>query len=261
MPGLDDSDSAMAASFVRRVPLSGAVNFRDLGGYTSADGRRMRTGQVFRSDQLADLSDEDLERVSALGLRHICDLRAESERLHKPNRSLPGTVVHDIGFMPLGGDSLMAGVRALTVAGVETLVADIYRDFVLAQTASYARLFELMLEPEAYPLLVHCTSGRDRTGFAAVLLLSALGVPRTTVAEDYALSDRYRRDLAFQLGSDVDPAVMAAITRAHPAYLAAVFEVIDQRWGSTDRYLREALGLSDEARERLKSRLLEAPTN
>lgn len=259
MLGLDDSDSAMAASFVRRVPLNGAVNFRDLGGYTTADGRRLRTGQVFRSDQLADLSDADLGLLSGLGLRHICDLRADSEREQKPNRAVPGTTVHAIGFMPLGGDALMAGAAALTVEKIEQVVGKIYLDFVTERTAHFARLFELMLEPGALPLLIHCTSGRDRTGVASALLLTALGVPRETVAADYDLSNQYRRDLAFQLGTGVDPVVMNAITRAHPAYLTLAFEAIEQGWGSTDNYLRKALRLSDAARERLKSLLLEAP--
>ncbi len=243
----------------RHLQLDGAVNFRDLGGYATSDDRRLRRGLVFRSDQLADLSDSDLKMVAALGLRTVCDLRADSERLQKPNREFlpPLPAMHAIGFMPTGGDAILGGARALTVADVEHKVTAIYRDMVRNQSASFARLFRLMLAPHAFPLLFHCTSGRDRTGIAALLLLSALGVPRDTITDDYALSDQYRRDLTFQLGNGVAAEVMAALMRAHPAYLVAAFEELDRGWGGIDRYLHEALHVSDAARTHLQALLLE----
>ena len=255
MPGLDAEMTLPNGE--RRIVLQGPINFRDLGGYPAADGRTVRWGRVFRSDLLTDLSDEDLVVMQALGLRTVCDLRADSERAQKPNREIPGTVAHAIGFMPRGGEELMANARTLSVEQVVIRVTAIYQDFVLARSAHFARLFELLLRAEALPLLFHCASGRDRTGTAAMLLLSALGVPRAVIAQDYALSDQYRRDIRFQLGDGIAPEVMAAVTRAHPAYLAAVFALIDEHWGSTDGYLREALGVSDAMREQLQGLLLE----
>lgn len=262
MPGPADApDARMSPHPPRRIVLSGAVNFRDLGGYATADGRRVCRARVFRADQLADLSDEDLRVVRALGLRHICDLRADVERAQRPNRVVPGVRVHAIGFMPKGGAELMAQAGSLTVEQVEQQVGEIYRDFICERRAAFAQLFALMLEADALPLLFHCTSGRDRTGTAAALLLSALGVPRGTILADYELSNAYRRDLRFQLGEHVDPVVMAAITRAHPAYLHTAFEAMQDGWGSTENYLRQALGLSDAARTRLQALLLETPTS
>lgn len=244
----------------RRIALHGAVNFRDLGGYPTADGRQVRWGRVFRSDLLADLSDADLEQIRGLGLRHICDLRDEAERAHKPGREIPGARVHPIGFMPRGGEALMARLGTLSVDEVVASVTEIYEDFVLTRSAHFAQLFQLLLEDEALPLLFHCASGRDRTGTFAALLLTALGVPRAVIEQDYLLSDHYRRDVRFQFGEGIAPELMAAVTRSHPAYLAAVFNQIEQRWGSTHDYLREALGLSDAARAQLQDRLLETPT-
>lgn len=260
MPGIDPSDTNRE----RRLPLDGATNFRDLGGYVGADGRRLRWGQVFRADHLGDLSQRDLEAVSALGLRTVCDLRAEVERAQRPDRELPAPAprAHAIGFMPQGGAALIAGARSLSVAAVEREVTAIYRDFVHQRRAHYARLFELMLEADAFPFLFHCTSGRDRTGFAAVLLLSALGVPRESVEADYVLSDHYRRDLRFQIGEGIAPEVMHAITRSHPAYFAALFEEMDRGWGGVGPYLRRALNVSDAAQRQLRERLLEpAPSD
>lgn len=244
----------------RRLSVTGAVNCRDLGGYVTNDGRRVRWGRLFRSDQLAELSDADLTLFESLGLRTVCDLRGEGERQHKPNRALRGTVdVHAIGFMPHRGDELLAQARGgqIDVAGIEQRVREIYRRFVIEQSASFARLLQLIASPEALPLLFHCTSGRDRTGFASAIVLLALGVPRGTVAEDYALSNRYRRDLTFQIGGSVAPEVMAALTQAHPDYLAAAFTAIDAQWGSVERYLRDGLGLDVDTQQRLQDQLLE----
>ncbi len=246
----------------RRVPLQGVVNFRDLGGYASADGRLTRWRQIFRSDVLADLTDADLDILSSIGLRTVCDLRSDSERLSKPNPTLPGAAVriHAIGFMPHRGEELLADTKAgkVSVPEIEERVREIYRRFVTDQCGTFAKLLDLV-ETEPLPLLIHCTSGRDRTGFASAVILMALGVPRVTIAEDYALSNRYRRDLTFQIGRSVQPEVMATLTNANAVYLAAAFHVIDETYGSDAAYLRDALSLSEDRRNRLREKLLERP--
>jgi protein-tyrosine phosphatase len=246
----------------RRVSLQGVVNFRDLGGYATADGRLTRWGRIFRSDVLADLTDTDLSVLSGIGLRTICDLRSESERLSKPNRILSGAAVgvHAIGFMPHRGDELLADTKAgrISVPDIENRIREIYRRFVTDQCETFAKLLEL-IDTEPLPMLIHCTSGRDRTGFASAVLLMALGVPRATIVEDYALSNRYRRDLTFQIGGSVEPEVMATLTNAHTDYLAASFRAIDEGWGSDDAFLCAALGLSEDRRNRLQEKLLERP--
>jgi protein-tyrosine phosphatase len=245
---------------VRRISLQGVVNFRDLGGYATADGRLTRWGQIFRSDVLADLTDEDLSVLSGIELRTICDLRSDSERSSKPNRALSGAAaqIHAIGFMPHRGDELLADTKAgrISVPDIENRVREIYRRFVTDQCGTFAKLLEL-IDTEPLPMLIHCTSGRDRTGFASAVLLMAMGVPRATIAEDYVLSNQYRRDLTFQIGGSVQPEIMATLTNAHTDYLAASFQAIDEGWGSDADYLRTALGLSEDRRHRLQEKLLE----
>jgi protein-tyrosine phosphatase len=246
----------------RRVPLQGVVNFRDLGGYAALDGRVTRWGKIFRSDVLADLTDADMNVLSGIGLRTICDLRSDSERLSKPNRTFSGAAagIYAIGFMPHRGEELLADAKAgkISVHEIENRVREIYRRFVTDQCGTFARLLEL-IDTEPLPMLIHCTSGRDRTGFASAALLMAVGVPRATIAEDYALSNQYRRDLTFQIGGSVLPEVMATLTNAHTDYLAASFQAIDEGWGSDADYLRTALGLSEDRRHRLQEKLLERP--
>jgi protein-tyrosine phosphatase len=246
----------------RRLPLQGVVNFRDLGGYVMTDGRAVKWGQIFRSDALSELTDADLVVLGDLGLRTVCDLRAESERAHMPNRKLPGLepAVHRIGFMPFRGAELLADARAGVIATteIESWVREIYRRFVMDQTENFARLLAV-LETATLPMLIHCTSGRDRTGFASAVILMALGATRLTISEDYLLSNRYRRDLTRHIGAPVDSEVMTTLTNAHPEYLAAAFKAIDDCWGSDAAYLREALGLSANRQSRLRERLLERP--
>jgi protein-tyrosine phosphatase len=244
----------------RRLHLEGVVNFRDLGGYRTSDGRRIRWQRIFRSDMLAELTRDDLERLCPIGIKTVCDLRSAGERAARPSPMItqPPPTMHQIGFMPHEGEQLLADVKAgrVTVAQIEMRVGEIYRRFVIDQAATYSSLLELAVT-QSLPMLVHCTSGRDRTGFAAAVILMALGCDRSTIAADYLLSNRYRRDLTFQIGGSVENAVMAALTSASPAYLNAAFAAIDALWGSDQNYLASALGFSPARQSLLRDRLLE----
>lgn len=248
----------------RQVPLAGAVNFRDLGGYEAVDGRAVRWGLLHRADSLAELTDSDLAAVQALGLRSVFDLRHASEREQRPSRHHPDAQhhTHAIGFFPHGSEALMAGVRSrqLSAEEAQCLLLAMYRRFPVDHAATYAGLLQALLAPEALPALIHCTSGKDRTGFGVAVLLMALGVPRETIVDDYLLTNQYRRDLSFMLGHDVDPEVMAVVKAADPAFLLAAFGVIDAAWGGTEGFLRQGLGLSAADQARLQDLLLCTPT-
>lgn len=255
-----DSDARQDAP-ARRVQFAGAINFRDLGGYRTADGRQVAWRRLYRSDSLADLTDADLAVLEGLRLHSICDFRLDSERKHKPNR-LPdqhGMKLHSIPFAPQGTLDMWRALNQnqLDAAEVEERMLQHYRAFALEHTREYRQMFDLLLADDALPLLIHCASGKDRTGFGAALILTALGVPRETVVDDYRLSDKYRRDLPHILRPDLDPAVRAALLQAHPSYLAAAFDTIEATWGTEDEFLRKAIGLSDRERERLRELLLE----
>lgn len=246
---------------VRRLPFAGAVNFRDLGGYAAGGGRRVRWRRLYRSDSLADLTAADVARLEELGLGSLCDFRLESERALKPNRLPPGHRIrlHTISFAPGGLIGLFAALRTGRLGGaeVEQLLATHYRQFPLAHAAEYRRMFEVLLQPDAYPVLIHCTSGKDRTGFGAAMILLALGVPRETIIEDYTLTSQYRRDISQLLPAHLDAGIIDALTQAHPSYLEAAFRVIDARWGSGDAFLARALGLGEAERAALAALLLE----
>lgn len=253
------------AGHERRILLAGAVNFRDIGGYRAADGRTVKWGMLLRSDSLAELTDADVARVRSLALCSIFDLRHPHERERRPNRLPPGDAagpaprVHGIGFYPHGAEALMAGVRdrSLSPEQARALLLEMYRRLPRDHVPVYASLLRTLLHPDALPALIHCTSGKDRTGFAVAVVMMALGIPRRTILEDYVLTDRYRRDLSFMVGDDVDSEVLDVVKAAAPEFLQAAFGVIDGFWGGERAFLRDGLGLSDCDRIRLQDRMLE----
>lgn len=246
-----------------RIAFEGAINFRDFGGAPTCDGRRVARGRLYRSDALWQFTDADLERFGALGIRTVCDFRADHERERWPNRlpavSPPRNL--GLGFTPQGTQQAWDAVNRgeLLGEGVRNYMREHYRALATVHAEFYAGMFRAMLEPDALPFLVHCASGKDRTGFAAAIILLSLGVSREAVIADYVISDRAqnRRELWHLFHREVDQGAYDAVGSASPEYLSAALEAVDSGWGGEDAYLREALGLSDADRARLVSLLVE----
>lgn len=238
------------------ITLEGASNLRDLGGYRTADGRQVRRGLVFRSAALSTLTAADLQVVGGLKLATICDFRGVAESSRAP------TAVRGVNILPLPIEPTVgAGLRdilATKEATGEALFAVLERAYVayaLDSNAQYVALFDRILGG-GLPLLFHCAAGKDRTGFGAALLLTALGVPWDTVVADFEATNRlWRRDTVSH--ADLPAAVQAQLLQANPALLTAAFAAATGRYGSIDAYLAQALGMDAERREQLGSLLLE----
>jgi protein-tyrosine phosphatase len=249
----------------RRVHFEGAANFRDLGGYSAGNGRRTRWGLVYRADNLAGLTDGDLVRLEVLGLRTLIDFRLPTERQISPDRLPPGSSIRkvELGFIPAGTLDMLALVKkgAITASDLERRVIGQYRLFCVDHLEEYHQTFAIALDPSSYPLLIHCTSGKDRTGFGAALLLLALGAPREIVLEDYDLTNRYRRAVPQLLGPETPEEIVTLLVSAQPKYLEAALDEIERVYGSFDDYLTTALGVDAAARQRLVEMLTEPVTN
>ena len=235
----------MTEPFPRRLDFEGAVNFRDLGGYPAGVGRRTRWRRLFRADSLGDLTKTDLERLDALGLRGLVDFRIDIERRLKPNRLPKESRIQtlELGFLPVGTLEMLARVRAgaITTAELEREVLGHYRLFVTDHTEEYRRAIAFAADPANHPMLIHCTSGKDRTGFASAVLLLAVGVPRDVALQDYVLTNRYRRDVSHLFGPETPEDVIALLLSAQPPYLEASLDEIDRKFGSFDDYLTKGL--------------------
>ncbi|MBM3484558.1 MAG: tyrosine-protein phosphatase [Alphaproteobacteria bacterium] len=243
----------------RRIPLEGAANFRDLGGYPTADGRRLRWGKVFRSDVLSALTMSDQETIRSLGVRLVCDLRHGGERKRAPN-ALPedaGIERFEPGFIPRGVADMLALIRAGALHG-EGIVAHVTEHY-WNMPREHADCFGAALRrvAEAQPAVIHCTSGKDRTGITVALLLHALGVPKETIFEDYLLTNDYRRDVTGLLKLSATEEDMHILTSARPEYLETAWRSMIELAGSVEDYLRDALGVDDMVRTRLRATLVE----
>jgi len=177
----------------RVLPLEGGRNFRDLGGYSAEDGRSVRWGLLFRSGAMTQLTPSDYEYLAPLGIRVICDFRTTGEREDEPTiwqaEPAPRFMNWD-GVIPYDELPLNAALRSqnATQEMIHEAMAGLYRAIPYVYSDRYRDLFLVLGSGEA-PLAFHCSAGKDRAGIAAALLLTALGVPRETVIDDYALSD------------------------------------------------------------------------
>jgi protein-tyrosine phosphatase len=244
----------------RSIPLEGTSNLRDLGGWPAAGGRRVRFGQVFRSAGLGGLTEADLSALRRLGIRTVADLRGERERARDPSRveALDEVAVHALTIEPALGASLRAVAEhhEPTRTDAMRLMRETYAGFALEWSHRYAALFALLAEDERRPLLFHCAAGKDRTGFAAALLLATLGVPADAIRKDYLVTNLlWRGDDEFR--SELSEEVADVLMRAHGEMLDAAFEAIRAECGSLEAYLEQRIGVDAAGRERLRAALLE----
>src|SRR3979490_1661166 len=252
MSGSNPSDSNPSDPPAGHLNLVGASNFRDLCGYPGQDGRAVRWRQIFRSNHLGHLTEADIEVLRGLGLRCAFDFRGTEERI-AAMCGVEEITVHSLPIEP----TVVAALRARLASGVALSSADAldvmrdsYRNYVRQNTPNFRALFAHLLEDRA-PLVIHCTAGKDRTGFACALVLRSLGVADDVIAEDYLLTNRfYRRDPT--AGTDLPNDVRQAIGSVDASFLAAGIEAVSADYGDLESYFRDGLGLGDRERAALK---------
>ena len=255
----------------RRLPLQGPDNFRDLGGYEGWQGRPVRWGRLYRSNELAELTTSDLGYLSRLDVKLVCDFRSDGERKEKPNPALFSS--EEAGYWPApveqegaDGTTMRYQVRTggITADWIHGVMLVAYRAFVTDHSPTWAAMFQRIARPENLPTVLHCTAGKDRTGFASALILFSLGVSEETVFEDYLATNHYRADFAafvlrwIRLYSffRTNPESLIPLLEARREYLQASIDEMNERYGSVDGYLRDGLGVTDELRASLRKNLL-----
>ena len=247
----------MSDSPSRHLNLEGASNFRDLGGYPTSDGHIVRWRQIFRSNHLGHLTAADVDVVRALGVRSAFDFRGVEERALAVC-GIEEIIVHSLPIEPTVVATLRARLAAgsLSAEDAMEIMRESYRGYVRQNTHSFRALFSHLVEDRA-PLVIHCTAGKDRTGFACALLLHALGVPDELIGQDYLLTNRfYRRDPS--ASSDLPDDVRQAIGSVEASFLAAGFDAVSADYGDLESYFRDGLGLGTRERTALKQRYLQS---
>ena len=247
----------MSDSPARHLSLAGASNFRDLGGYPTRDRRIVRWRQIFRSNHLGHLTGDDAAVLRKLGVKSAFDFRGTAERA-EALCGLPEITVHSLPVEP----TVVAALRAIAAGGTPLstshaveVMRDSYRSYVQQNTPRYRTLFAHLLQDSA-PLVIHCTAGKDRTGFACALILHTLGVSDEVISEDYLLTNRfYRRDP--NSGSDLPDDVKQVLGSVQTSFLGAAFEAIDADYGDLETYLQNGLGIGAAERAALTARYLQ----
>ena len=236
------------------------------------DGRELMKGLLYRSDHLSKVTKRDIEKVAALGVKTVYDLRSEEERKRDPQR-LPKIVSMEVVSLPVfyqGLDPYVTARRIVISGDVEEgefhhLMIEAYRAYALDFRSQWSSLLKGLAEPGTLPALIHCTYGKDRTGVAVAIILRSLGVPREKVMEGYLLSNEFwesKTELYSCLANCAScfrtpRSEVRALMEVRPEYLQGAFEAIDEHYGSFDNYLDQGLGIDKETLERLKTALLQ----
>jgi protein-tyrosine phosphatase len=252
------------------LDIAGATNFRSLGGLPAAGGRRIRPHALLRADRLVGLDERDWSALTRAGLATICDLRSDAERAEHPNRLPPGVDVYELNCQvnnDLRADPALGRLMLddPSARGAERVMIEIYRRFPDYMGRTLTAVVERLLAGGA-PMLVHCSAGKDRTGFVVAMLLHALEVPAPLIREDYLASKRWpgavhhRASLAARLGRFIPAAELEAavdtVIDVREVYLDAALGAAIAEFGSIDSYLEVAAGLDKQRREQLREALL-----
>ncbi len=261
----------------RVLPVEGGRNFRDVGGYPAGNLEQVQWGKLYRSGTLYALTDRDFEFLGSLHIALIADLRSNEERAAEPTMWQAGEA--EIVSWGYSQGDMLAGLTdlfskpGLTPADVEQVMIQQYRELPGQQSTHYSVIFKELANGKL-PLVVHCSAGKDRTGLGIALILSALGVPREVILEDYAMSGKYQKipvlegkDYRFDEGSpqsgmkSLPKELTAPLLASNPVYLQAAFSAIEEEHGSVIAYIRDELGVTDAELERLRTNLLEPACN
>jgi protein-tyrosine phosphatase len=249
-------------------------NFRDFGGYKTQNGQIIKQGLLYRSASLAQASASDLKTLSTLGIKTVFDLRTRREKSSRPDR-LPGEgniqAIHlpikvkqhnEAGFILQLGSLLFGEGRKLNYSnGLQKS----YREYVTNFRLEFGKIIKLAADSRNLPLLIHCTAGKDRTGFACAMLQLALNMPPELVMQDYLLSNNHLHEFKEQMLNNLKAFFMFGVSRqkilplfeARREYLEAALDQIKHDYGAVERYLETGLGISAEDRLNLNRVLLE----
>lgn len=265
----------------RVLPLQGACNFRDVGGYLTEDNQRVKWGLLYRSDHLHNLTDHDVGYLQSAHFHSIVDYRNEKEYSKQPNRIWDANI-RTFNLIPDASSAELAAKAsndhdkiqqlieltqrdnsAVPIDGSGYIMQEQNRDFVRnPETAVvYRELIDIILDSHNMPMVQHCRGGKDRTGFGIAIILAILGVKRELILQDYAMTGelRHPRNLRrmseYQRETD-NPDVLAflfSMMETRNSYLEAAFTEMATHFGSIDGYLQQALHVTEAERQKIKS--------
>ena len=263
----------------RLVNLDGTDNFRDCGGYETIEGRRVKWGLLYRSDQLSNISEKDVALLENMGLKTIVDYRSKSEASAAPDKEISGANTYSLDpnakIAQLAAGSIDDNVNKSILdllkehkfnpekyGNPEENMYKEYKKFInsVSSKKAYRKLIELILDEHNLPLVQHCRGGKDRTGFGVAVILLALGVREECVIYDYTLTTQYRvkknkrqMKLYKQYTKDEKTlTLLSTLQQSKAIYMETAINEMKKAYGSIDSYLKDALGIDQNVKEKLK---------
>lgn len=247
----------------RLVPLAGAMNFRDLGGYHNDRGQTVSWGRIYRADSLSNLSVDDLEILKQRHITVDCDLRSAFEQRSMPDKLTDGIRYVDCHVYPEEGDDDRQVKTPGKVVTTDYL-GSIYQHIILnvhSQHAFGQVMKELVTLAPDEALVFHCSAGKDRTGMMSALILKTLGVDDQTIIKDYLLTNGlYDFASSRQSLSDNQMSQLVAkmnTTKGDGPVMKGFLQTIEQGWQTIDCFLVQQLGLTQEQVDRLRKQYLQ----
>lgn len=250
--------------------IESVPNLRDLGGYRTADGQMLASGLLYRSNQLYHVSPDDMQKVANLNLKYVYDLRTYDEMQSRPEE-LPPDVSHVwldvLADSPQAGPAMLEKLMAdpklanqeLGGGKVAKMFAGSYREFVSLPSArhEYRKLYLSLANRDMLPALFHCTTGKDRTGWAATAFLTLMGVPKDVVMADYLRSNDYilplyRKVIDGAVAQGIEEDIPVSILGVRSEYLEAAFDEMEKQYGTIENYFAEGLGIDAEKQQALR---------
>jgi len=246
-------------SSIRKVNLQGAANFRDIGGYSTATGKIVSLGKIYRSAEISKLTDVDIKNLEDRNITVDIDFRGQQEANQAPDK-----LWKNVDYLRCGAGSekitnWMASLK--TVHNGDSLMRNFYRD-IDSLGMRYKELFQkLLLQKKSEAIVYHCSAGKDRTGIATALILYVLGVPKQTIMDDYEASNYYRKaeniKMANMIASmGIDRAVVNDMMTVKASYLETTFNALINKYGSIDNFLAKELGIGSHEKIVLQEKYL-----
>lgn len=246
----------------RTIPMQGLYDFRDLGGYYTADGKQTRWGKLYRSSSLASVTSQDAKLLNNLGIRTVIDFRTDRERVKAPSRYLPSQTFN----FPLRGnpdkfyqDKILS--KEMKAGDVKVYAQDMFAFLLENNSDYYIKMFDILLDTNNYPVLIDCSSGSERSAVASALILAALDIDVDQILSDYMLSNdqidvsAYLKDRSKEDAYLQDPDVQETFTAmllVHKGTITYSFDRVIKEYGSLDNYFTAELKLTSKKREKLK---------
>ena len=261
------TDNSFQNEDYRLLPMDGAHNTRELGGYKTTDGKSIKWGMLYRSDKLSDISDTDQAYLQDLGIKKIIDFRSKEEKEEDPDIIPIGI---DYIEMPISVDGAMrskieAVLKGETNKDVKSFLIDANKEFVSNYTDVYEDFLRNLIDDDG-PALFHCTAGKDRAGFAAAITLIALGVSKEDVINDYMKTNQFTKDRIEEIIGQIklmtlyqtDAEILRPLLGVEREYIETAFQTAEEKYGSLENFIREGLNISDEEIQILRNKFLES---